>query len=61
MKTEEVMLDGKKVDVVVDFDDSLFEEVFVEADENTLEDTTDLSKTIELAIGELHEQNTRDE
>ena len=61
MKTEEVMLDGKKVDVVVDFDDSLFEEVFVEADENTLEDTTDLSKTIELVIGELHEQNTRNE
>ena len=56
MKTEEVVLDGKTINVVVDFDDCLFEEAFVEDDdEDTLEDTTDLSKTIEFVIGELHE------
>lgn len=56
MENAEVLLDGKKINVVVDFDDSLYEEVFVEEpDEDNLDDTTDLSKTIEFVIGEFHE------
>lgn len=57
MKTQEVTLDGKKFDVVVDFDDSLIEEAYIiEEDEDTdLEDTTDLTKTMEFVLGELNE------
>lgn len=57
MKTEEVTLDGKKFDVVVDFDDSLFEEAYIieEDDDANLEDTTDLTKTMEFVLGELNE------
>lgn len=57
MKTQEVTLDGKKFDVVVDFDDSLIEEAYIiEEDEDAdLEDTTDLTKTMEFVLGELNE------
>ena len=56
MKTQEVTLDGKKFDVVVDFDDSLIEEAYIiEEDDDNLEDTTDLTKTMEFVLGELNE------
>ena len=56
MKTQEVTLGGKKVNVVVDFDDSLLEEAYIiEEDDDNLEDTIDLTKTMELVLGELNE------
>lgn len=57
MKTQEVTLDGKKFAVVVDFDDDLLEEAYVIGDneETNLDDTTDLTKTMEFIFGELNE------
>lgn len=57
MKTEEAIVDGKKINVVIDFDDSLIEEVYIEKknDDKSLDDTIDLSKTIEVMVEKYNE------
>ena len=57
MKFEEVIVNGEKVKIAVDIDDKLYEDIYVEEknDKTDLDDTTDLSKTIEFIIGENHE------
>lgn len=57
MKFEEVIVNGEKVKITVDIDDKLYEDIYVEEknDKTDLDDTTDLSKTIEFIIGENHE------
>ena len=56
MKFEEAMLNGEKINVVVDMEDDLIETVFFDKyNDLNLEDTTDLSKTIEIINGEFNE------
>lgn len=52
MKTEEIILNGKKINIVVDFDDDYIEQ----GDIDNMNDTTDLSNIIEVAKEELNEQ-----
>lgn len=54
MKFEEVIIDGEKVKIAVGIDDELYEENYIEEKDN-LDDTADLSKTIEFIIGENNE------
>ena len=54
MKFEDIIVDGEKVKIAVDIDDKLYEDNYIE-DENDLENTADLSKTIEFIIGENNE------
>lgn len=57
MKFEEIIVNGEKVKIAVDIDDKLYEDIYIEEknDKTDLDDTTDLSKTIEFIIGENHE------
>ena len=52
MKTEEIILNGEKISIVVDFDDDYIEQ----GDIDNMNDTTDLSNIIEVAKEELNEQ-----
>lgn len=50
MKTEEVLLNGEKINIVIDFDDDLIEK----DDIDNIDNTTDLSNIIEIAKEDLN-------
>jgi len=55
MKSEEIILNGKKIDIVVEIDQELKEENYIEDLKEDLEKTLDLSKTMEVIIGDKNE------
>ena len=67
MKTEEITIDGKKEQLVVDLDDDYMDDSILY--DNPLEDTMELSNdtlkaiedTLEINTGDIHEQDARNQ
>lgn len=56
MKTKEAIINGKKVDIVVELDQDFYEPIDIEENkEDNLEDTIDLSKTMEFVLRDINE------